>query len=290
MVKYILSCDGGGIRGIITMTFLKNLEEKIGPLYDRFDMFAGTSIGALIITLIGVLKKSAIELEKTMNDDIMRRIFDKSYLDEAFGVIQFKPKYDGKGKRDVIYEYVEDSLFLNDDKYVLVPSYDVINRKSKIYKTHKDKNLKCIDVIDSSTAAPAYFPSVNVSNDRMIDGGVFANNPAMCAYAEAKRLWPNEEIKILSIGTGYASKKLNGTQSWGGIQWITSDLINILMDQKHVDYQLSTLIDKNYFRVNPKLTNIDDELDNTSDENIEALKKAGIESWENHGQDVCDWF
>ena len=46
--RRILACDGGGIRGIITLQCLKKLEDRVGRLVQYFDMFAGTSTGAMI--------------------------------------------------------------------------------------------------------------------------------------------------------------------------------------------------------------------------------------------------
>ena len=48
-MKTILSVDGGGIRGIIPLACLVQLEKKEGkPAPELFDMVAGTSTGAII--------------------------------------------------------------------------------------------------------------------------------------------------------------------------------------------------------------------------------------------------
>ena len=53
-IRYILSIDGGGIRGIIPAHIIKRLSEELitlgdkRPFYSHFDLIAGTSTGALI--------------------------------------------------------------------------------------------------------------------------------------------------------------------------------------------------------------------------------------------------
>ena len=47
--KYLLSIDGGGVRAVASVLFLKRLEEALSmPLYEKFDFFVGTSAGAII--------------------------------------------------------------------------------------------------------------------------------------------------------------------------------------------------------------------------------------------------
>ena len=44
----ILSFDGGGIRGIVTLAILKRLETAFPNLIANTDLFAGTSTGGII--------------------------------------------------------------------------------------------------------------------------------------------------------------------------------------------------------------------------------------------------
>lgn len=46
---YILSIDGGGIRGLFPARLLKYIETELKvPLSKRFGMFAGTSTGSIV--------------------------------------------------------------------------------------------------------------------------------------------------------------------------------------------------------------------------------------------------
>ena len=59
MTKRILSIDGGGIRGVLPLALLIEIEKRRGPVADLFDMVAGTSIGGIIAALVLVPEKSA---------------------------------------------------------------------------------------------------------------------------------------------------------------------------------------------------------------------------------------
>src|SRR5215472_3575182 len=72
-MKYILSIDGGGIRGIIPASTLVALEEQIGkPAREVFDFVAGTSTGALISAALaaGVPAKHILEIYTNRANEI----------------------------------------------------------------------------------------------------------------------------------------------------------------------------------------------------------------------------
>jgi patatin-like phospholipase/acyl hydrolase len=128
----------------------------------------------------------------------------------------------------------------------------------------------------------------------LIDGGVFVNNPTLCAYSEARgyNFGPNKKNKptakdmlILSLGTGnvdnpYPYKK---AKDWGVAGWI-KPLIDIMMSgvSETVDYQLHQIFDSvncsdQYLRINPGLGLASPEMDNATEENLTALEEAGAE-------------
>ncbi len=43
----------------------------------------------------------------------------------------------------------------------------------------------------------------------MVYGGVFVNNSALCAYAEARKIFPDaDEIFVVSLGTGELTREI----------------------------------------------------------------------------------
>ena len=87
---YILSINGGGVRGLIVMAFLRKMEaflKEKNPdfeIYDFFDMYAGTSIGALIVTEFLVQRKKPDNIISFFNENI-DRIMLKDVWDKIFG-------------------------------------------------------------------------------------------------------------------------------------------------------------------------------------------------------------
>jgi hypothetical protein len=127
-----------------------------------------------------------------------------------------------------------------------------------------------------------------------IDGGVFANNPSMCAYAEARDSkfeqceYPSaKDMLILSIGTGGQFKLPNVSKSkkWGLLNWAKS-IPDIMMDGSldTVDYQMKKIFEtlekehqSNYKRIDVPGENRKDYSENMADassKNIEDLQKA----------------
>jgi uncharacterized protein len=292
MAKYILSCDGGGIRGAASANFLAQLEKGSNKkLLETFDLFAGTSTGAIIAAGISVARMTGETLAGLYNYENANQIMDKSIWDKALGLAQAEPKYDGKGKKKVLKKYFKERLLRQAAKPTLVVTYDVESRKSAVLKSNTSRNIKALEAVDASSAAPSYFPTVKVGNRYLIDGGVVANNPSMCAYAEAKKLWPDEEIKLLSVGTGKRTRKINGKKSmdYGAIEWMRHDLLGIVMDESVVHYQAQTILGDKYLRINSDLDEVNDDMDDCSRQNIASLKRLG-QGWYNGNSDALAAF
>ena len=137
------------------------------------------------------------------------------------------------------------------------------------------------DAARATTAAPTYFePAVLKNNEgksfKLIDGGVYCNNPALLAYTEAKKLWPNEDIFLLSLGTGELIRpiKYKEARNWGTIGWIRPLIDSILDGVSDIThYELEELLGTwNYLRLQTKLTFASDDMDNAEPENIKNLQ------------------
>ncbi|WP_198158315.1 patatin-like phospholipase family protein [Enterovibrio coralii] len=189
-------------------------------------------------------------------------------------------------------------------KHVLVVAYEIARRKPVVFKTTKPshKNLKSADIADATSAAPTYFPTVKMKLDGLdawlVDGGVVANNPTMCAISEALSAWETtiDKVKVLSVGTGYRTRKINGPASrdWGAVQWfLQGSLIDLLSDERIVEHQSATILPPaNYLRVNSELSRAvidpapDDAMDDIDADNIRKLVKLGDIWFEEYGDDA----
>lgn len=142
-------------------------------------------------------------------------------------------------------------------------------------------------VARATSAAPTYFEPEDVrasppppggpSDYVLVDGGTFANNPAMCAYAEVARNKPGSEVLIVSLGTGRLTESISYKQArdWGLVQW-AHPLLDVMMDgaSAAIDYQLDELLgpDDGHFRFQTELVEVSDRLDDAGEENIKRLR------------------
>lgn len=120
----------------------------------------------------------------------------------------------------------------------------------------------------------------------LIDGGVFANNPALCAYAEARNLQNDltaRDMFILCLGTGKINKPYHykDARNWGLVEWV-KPVLDIIMSgvAETVDYQLDQIFTaagkpEQYVRIEPDLLDASPEMDEASIDNLNALRVSG---------------
>ena len=306
-MKTILSLDGGGIRGAATAQFLKRVEEGLNwngrSLRDCVDLLAGTSTGGIIALAIAMTDLSISEICDLYSYETAKRIFTRNRgLFEVDGVNA--PKYEGGGKLEVLIEKLGTEPIGKAKIPVMVTAYDVMFRTPLIIKSFKNTRFETSQAADATSAAPTYFPTVQRMGILwLIDGGVVANNPAMCALAEAFHLWPDwthHDFRVISVGTGNRTKPVDGPAScdWGALGWMTmGHLLDIVMDEGIVDYQARAILGRNYLRVNSELKQFpgmtmlpEEEMDCVTRENIEALKQLGDYWFEKFGEEVLGWL
>ena len=289
--KYLLSLDGGGVRELATVTFLANLEKALGePLYKKFDFFIGTSAGAITAMALSIAKMKGDNLLELWSDETFERILDSSLWDSKLGLMQINPKYDGKGKTQVLTEYFGNLKLGDASGDLAVTSYDIEERKPLLLTSYGNANISAIDAGHASSAAPIYYPTARVGNRYLIDGGIVANNPVLHGYAEVKKLYPNSNVKILSVGTGLNKRPLKGkaSQKWGLIGWLMHDLFGLMLESS-LDHEIATeIIGKDYIRVNSPLGKVNRRLDDNNQRNLDNIRKMGESWWQEFGDSVLD--
>lgn len=194
-------------------------------------------------------------------------------------------------------------------KDCLVTAYDLSTRKALLFSKHNVSkygsmaDYKLCDVVRSTSAAPTYFSPARIfardnSSRHLVDGGVYANNPTMCALVEAVKLWPDEGISnyiMVSVGTGKVIKPYfwEKTHKYGYLNWL-EPIIDILTASvaETVDFQLQQLfsassVPDSYIRVEPPLLSADTRMDNASAKNIRALQNAA-RYYIDHNSDTFD--
>ncbi len=312
----ILSIDGGGIRGIIPITILHYLEQvlqKHNPnkhLFEYFDIMGGTSTGGLIVLGLGVplltnaqsrtpkyTTKSLLNIYTEKGDLLFTRV-NKKWLFAISSIYQYK--YSVAFIEDLMEEVYGDASLRDALLPILITSYDCEKMMPKFFKSYPVKlnpgteDFYIKDVARATSAAPTFFPAAKIKSCPphnktygLVDGGVFANNPAMLTVLEARKMYPEAEcFNVLSLGTGYTVKDydIKDVQSWGVYQWMSPGkdvpLLKIMMSGQSdtVHYTLQSLDNVNYFRFDSLLDNKHAGMDLVSSNNIKYLQKTAIES------------
>lgn len=226
--KRILSLDGGGLRGCITVGYLERIEQMLRDrfgkpdlvLRDYFDLIGGASTGSLITGIL-VTGKSVAEL-KEIYVGMGKTVFSRTTWR------RYQNKYDDTPLSEVI-DVAAGDVALSDPSITTgvcivakradtESTWPILNHPhGKFYEHNKDILLR--DAIRASGAAPTYFtPKVlDIGMGQMgafVDGGVsMANNPALQLFLVATLKgfpfrWPTGEKKLLlvSLGTGVHKK------------------------------------------------------------------------------------
>jgi patatin-like phospholipase/acyl hydrolase len=292
----ILSIDGGGIKGIFAASMLAEIEKKCNVrICDYFDMIAGTSTGGIIAAALSI----GVPAEQIMNLYInkAKRIFPEKrcILKSVLGA-----KYSSDPLREELNIIFKDMQIKNCLTRLLIPTYDIANRKVHIFKTPHakdlifDKDLKIVDCLLATTAAPTYLKPHQMYGGAFIDGGIGANNPALIAVIEGitRCGWKKEEIKVLSIGgINELSGATNGTETMGVVN--TNKILKCFMnaESQYAENISKLLIKKeNYMRINNDALNNQVSLDNVSENSLIILKNWGINQAQYNICSIKDMF
>ncbi|QEK90219.1 patatin-like phospholipase family protein [Wolbachia endosymbiont of Chrysomya megacephala] len=298
MAKYILSVDGGGIRGIIPAIVLAEIEYRTKkPISQMFDLMVGTSTGGIIVAGLCNKQYSALDLVDLYQKD-GPHIFKSSFFRRSIFSWLNCAQYSCKNIEFVLNRYFGDSTLADATNNLMLTSYDIKNNYPFFFKSwREDRNfIRLKDALRAATAAPTYFIPKHLKIDQinrvLVDGGVFANNPAACAYASGKRLFPNDDILLLSIGTGRTDRSIEYANSkrFGKIGWI-KPLLNVMFASglDCVNYQMNQVIGNRYVRIQSQLKLASADMDNITSKNIKSLQqeaKAMIED----NQELIDKF
>ena len=292
--KKILCLDGGGVRTIAALVFLKKLESESGKkVSDMFDMFIGTSAGSLNAACFAYGDFSAEKVKTYWSKKYLDKIMKSSFFWDKASLIQARPRYENEGRMGVLNEIFKDSTLDKSKKPFLCYAYDIENRTHSVFDSLNTPEITFKDAVAASSAAPMYFPSYQMQDKSwMIDGSIITNNPTLIGYTYAKSILESENIKILSIGSGQNKKKISGEAStkWGGVGWLRNDIMGMLLDSEIHNDISSDIFKNNYLRINSPLGKVNKFLDDDSEENLERIHLMGMEWWSRYGEETISFI
>ncbi|WP_138732172.1 patatin-like phospholipase family protein [Modestobacter excelsi] len=236
--KKLLTLDGGGIRGVLTLEVLAELEQQLRRrrgdtelvLSDYFDYIGGTSTGAIIAAALAMGKpvEEVRERYETLGRKVFRRRFlpmrlrslyrDGRLTEELEGFFGPGTTLGDPGFRSLLLVVLHNTV--TDSPWPLSNCTRArYNSADRYLNTEPDRNLDLplSTVIRGSTAAPVYFPPqrmrVGAADFVFQDGGMTPFNNAalllflMATLSEYGLCWPagEDELLIVSVGTGSAA-------------------------------------------------------------------------------------
>jgi patatin-like phospholipase/acyl hydrolase len=305
----ILAIDGGGIRGLIPAVVLADLERRTGRrTAELFDLIAGTSTGGILACgltrpgdggapaftaadLIGLYESEGPEI---FHRSLIKRIESvEGYADE---------RYDDRGLNAALSRYLDGTRLSQAVTDLFITAYEIERREAFFFRSSRARtdptyDFTFVDAARATSAAPTYFEPARVSDVAgadsyaLIDGGVFALNPAMCAYAELAATGRRDEIDlVVSLGTGSHTRRLpfEDVRNWGQLEW-ARPLVDVVFDggAQTVDFELGQLLGpERYVRLQTRLTEASDSLDDAGDRNLEALRREGNRLVEERAADL----
>ncbi|CAM3726962.1 CBASS cGAMP-activated phospholipase [Mesobacillus zeae] len=265
----ILSVDGGGVRGILPIAFLTELEKEYEkPAGEMFDIITGTSTGAIIAAALAVGIPMGELLERYM-------IYGKKIFSPQAHLGILKSVYSDRYLRRLLKKAFGTATLRDVNKPLLLPAVDITHGKPFVNRSNFGSrksgalDIELWDAVLSSCSAPVYFPPNNVNGQYMtIDGGLWANNPSLVGLTEAMHEFGHtlDNISILSLGTG--RQKIDFSEgpasSWGIWQWVpvplatmkpVPKLLDLALDltSEAVSHHCRLMLGDRYLRVNQDL-------------------------------------
>jgi uncharacterized protein len=189
-------------------------------------------------------------------------------------------KYDAAALDRALERFLSDKRLAETKPDLLIPAYNMGDPGPYFFKSRKAReegeDYALSQVARATSAAPTYFEPFQLGGEALVDGGVFATNPAMCAVAEVMRFQPTADLLLLSLGTGQRTHKrsFDEIKNWGLVEW-AKPILDVVFDgvSDAVDYQLQHVLDEgHYWRLQVELTQASDEMDNANVENLADLR------------------
>jgi patatin-like phospholipase/acyl hydrolase len=283
----VLSIDGGGIRGLIPALVLADLERRTGRrVFELFDLIAGTSTGGILACALCAPDPLPASRLVALYEEEGPKIFDRSVFHRIrSGEGLLDEKYDSTALDRALETFLSDKRLSEARPDLIVPAYDMSEPGPYFFKTRKARDegedFRLSDVARATSAAPTYFEAYPLGERTLVDGGVFAVNPAMSALAEVMRFENPERVLLLSLGTGQHTRKRSfaDIDDWGLVAW-ARPILDVVFDGQSdaVDYQATHLLDLgHYWRLQVELEQASDDLDDASEGNLRLLRELAEE-------------
>jgi predicted acylesterase/phospholipase RssA len=319
----VLTIEGGGVRGIIPTRLLAALESLAGaPIVELFDVLVGTSTGGMLAlglvtpgedggpaypaqTVGDIYTSHGPQIFPKLTSSLPRSLQEArdwwSSASSNAAIFGFNPeagnaRYSPEGIAEAFLVYFGDHRLSEALVDVIVTSYDLQTKSPVLFRSRDAKldpenDILMRDAARATSAAPTYFPPLEMSwegvkNRLLVDGGVYAKNPAMIGYIEGvtrarEQGLGDADVMVVSLGTGRPTRTQTLTyKEFVGRSWLklAEDVFRAAEDGQAAlhDQVLTTLIGDHYWRFQTVLADgASYAMDDVSDRNVDALKHLG---------------
>jgi patatin-like phospholipase/acyl hydrolase len=291
----VLCIDGGGIRGLVPALVLAEVERRTGRrIAEMVDLVAGTSTGGILACALtrpgadGRPRFTAAELAGIYVEE-GPGIFDRSLLKRIFSVGGWvDERYEDDGLERALRRYLGDAMLSDALVPIFVTAYDIQDRFAFFFRSARAVRDPTYDfpltaVARAAAAAPSYFEPEEVTDRAgartypLVDGGIYAVNPSMCAYADLVRDGALAGLELmLSLGTGAHTRAYTFAEArgWGQLGWARPAL-DMVFDgvADTIEFEAQALMGDRYIRLQTPLDLASDGLDDASPHNLDALRR-----------------
>jgi uncharacterized protein len=264
----ILSLSGGGYLGLYAAQLLASIEDHVGePLARRFDLVAGTSVGGILAVALAFevpMRELCVLFREHGAEIFSHRALPTSSVGRLLDLTRavMGPKYDGTALRKALQARIGERTLADALHAMVVPAVNVTRSHTKVFKTPHadasagDEHYTAVDVAMAASAAPAYFPAIELDGELYADGGLFAVAPDQVAMHEAVHFMGAraERVRMLSVGTairGYQPAYGVNVDD-GAVGWLSDGrliLTIVAVQQQHVVAMMQDRLGDRYLRL-----------------------------------------
>lgn len=267
----ILAMDGGS-RGVLMMRMLMRLNERLPGFLDQVDLFAGTSAGAISASILLTSPSWKTGLQRAHDFWRDAKFSRFTPLQNLLSLTGKFPLMSNTGMIEELELHVGSVTLEKLAHKIVIPAFQLDNGAADpVFRNWTPRlfhNLPLeggsasdtlLDVVMRSASAPIVSPTYQ----GYVDGGLYANNPSLCALALAKDYTglPLEQIEIFSVGMGQNPIYLNkSTDNLGYMDWFLDGqhamaMLNAVAESnlKAISYQCGRLLESGFFRLDPRL-------------------------------------
>lgn len=266
----VLSIDGGGTRGLVSLEILRHLERATNKrIHELFDLICGVSSGAIITMAIGSGRFTLDQCE-TFYREMSENIFKTDFWSSTPRLLLSHAYYDAAIFEKTLKKAFGSTTMLNLATRISQPKLVAVSVNAHTVQPFLFRNYalnplignmfdgtckaEVWQAIRASSAAPGYFQEFKFNTSILLDGGMLVNNCTGVAHAEASSLWPNESIQcVVSVGSGKFKPRDVIQANATSLYEKAHGLVYSATDTETIHMILQNLI-TNYYRFNPHLS------------------------------------